>query len=271
MRALSQFVSIFGVPRVIQSDQGSNFSSHLFSQILKQLRVKHNQASAYHAQSQGILERFHQTLKAMLRAAREVVQESTEFSPNDLVFGHMVRGPLALLRDNWRETEPPQSLLDYVHGFRYRLYKAQEVARSKLADAQSNMKRLYDRKVENRVFLPGDQVLALLPIVTSPFQAKFSGPYSVVKKLSDQNYLIATPDRRSSTQLCHVNLLKPYHVRVQESCNQELKLDDVHPAGVSVSFSPVVAEQGGDDVSGPDDALLYGRECGWFARPFGGC
>ena len=90
---------------VIQSDQGSNFSSHLFSQILKQLRVKHNQASAFHAQSQGVLECFHQTLKAMLRAycvqmkgdweeglpwlllaAREVVQESTGLSPNDLVF-----------------------------------------------------------------------------------------------------------------------------------------------------------------------------------------
>ncbi|XP_050923269.1 uncharacterized protein LOC127139346, partial [Lates calcarifer] len=51
---------------VIQSDQGSNFSSHLFAQVLRQLRVKHNQASAYHAQSQGALERFHQTLKSLL-------------------------------------------------------------------------------------------------------------------------------------------------------------------------------------------------------------
>lgn len=75
------------------------------------------------------------------------------------------------------------------------------------------------------MFLPGDQVLALLPIVTSSFQATFSGPYSVVKKLADQNYLIATPDRRSSTQLCHVNLLKPYYVRIQESGNQEVKAE----------------------------------------------
>lgn len=81
----------------------------------------------------------------------------------------------------------------------------------------------------------------------------------MVKKLSDQNYLIATSDRRSSTQLCHANLLKPYYVRVQESSNQEVKLNDVHPACVSVSLSPVMAEQGGDDVSGPDDAVLYGR------------
>lgn len=212
VRALSQFVSIFGVPRVIQSDQGSNFSSHLFAQILKQLRIKHNQASAYHAQSQGALERFHQTLKSMLRAfcvqmngdweeglpwlllaAREVVQESTGFSPNDLVFGHTVRGPLALLQDGLKEAKPPQNLVEYVNGFRYRLYKAQEVARSKLTSAQGKMKKLYDRQVENRVFLPGDQVLALLPIVTSPFQAKFSGPHSIVRKVSDQNYVYIIP------------------------------------------------------------------------------
>ena len=40
VRALTQFISIFGIPKVIQSDQGSNFSSHLFAQVLKQLRVK---------------------------------------------------------------------------------------------------------------------------------------------------------------------------------------------------------------------------------------
>ncbi len=66
VRALSQFISIFGIPKVIQSDQGSNFSSHMFSQVLKQLRIHHIQSSAYHAQSQGALERFHQTVKSLL-------------------------------------------------------------------------------------------------------------------------------------------------------------------------------------------------------------
>ncbi len=44
--ALSQFMHIFGIPKVVQSDQESNFSFHMFSQGLKQLRI---QASAYHA------------------------------------------------------------------------------------------------------------------------------------------------------------------------------------------------------------------------------
>lgn len=47
----------------------------------------------------------------------------------------------------------------------------------------------------------------------SPLQAKFLGPYSVVKKVSEQDYVISTPNRKKSTQLCHVNLLKLYHSR----------------------------------------------------------
>ena len=72
------------------------------------------------------------------------------------------------------------------------------------------MKASCDKRAVLRDFLPGDKVLALLPLVSSPFQARFSGPYSVVEKLSDLNYLIATPGRRSKTRLCHTNLLKPY-------------------------------------------------------------
>lgn len=47
--------------------------------------------------------------------------ESTGFSPNDLVFGHKVRGPLAVLWDEWIADEPPPNLIDYVNGFRQAL------------------------------------------------------------------------------------------------------------------------------------------------------
>ncbi len=106
-RTLPQFVLIFGIHRVIQSDQGWNCSSHMFAQVFKQLQVKHSRPSAYHAQSQGALEHFHQMLKSLLPAfctemgkdweegllwlmlaAREVTQESTGFSPNNLLFVH---------------------------------------------------------------------------------------------------------------------------------------------------------------------------------------
>lgn len=49
---------------------------------------------------------------------REAVQESTGFSPNELVFGHTVRGPLAVLKSGCIDTEPPKNLIDFVNGFR---------------------------------------------------------------------------------------------------------------------------------------------------------
>lgn len=42
--------------------------------------------------------------------------------------------------------------------------------------AQEKMKKPFDRKTESRLFETGDQVLALLPVVGSPFEAKVSGP-----------------------------------------------------------------------------------------------
>ncbi len=68
IKALTSFMSVFGIPKTIQSDQGSNFMSRQFSKVMQQLKVKHNISSAYHPQSQGGLERFHQTLKSLLRS-----------------------------------------------------------------------------------------------------------------------------------------------------------------------------------------------------------
>lgn len=236
VKALSQFISVFGIPKIIQSDQGSNFTSRLFTQVLQQLHVKHNKSSVYHPQSQGALERFHQHLKSLLRAyctelkadweeglpwlllaAREVVQESTGFSPNDLVFAHIVRGPLAVVHDQWRSSEPPENMIDYVNGFRRRLYEAGVLAKEKLELSQKKMKKLYDLRAEKRLYSPGDQVLVLSPVVESPFQAKFFGPCSVMKQVSEENYLIEMPNKRKSSKICHVNLLKPYHTRYLSS------------------------------------------------------
>ena len=42
-------------------------------------------------------------------------------------------------------------------------------------------------------------------------QAKYSGPYKVVKEISDTNYLVKTPGRHKETQVCYINMLKAYH------------------------------------------------------------
>ena len=61
------FTGLEGLPKSIQSDQGSNFLSGVFQQVMYELGIKQYTSSAYHPQSQGALKRFHQTLKSMFR------------------------------------------------------------------------------------------------------------------------------------------------------------------------------------------------------------
>ena len=57
--------------------------------------------------------------------------------------------------------------------------------------------------------MSGDRVLALLPIPGKQLQARYYGPYTVDKKISDVNYIVNTPGRRKQKQ-CHINMLKQY-------------------------------------------------------------
>ena len=197
LKALIKFFTLFGLPKSIQSDQGTNFMAHAFQQVMNQLGIKQYKSSAYHPESQGALERFHQTLKTMIKmyciensrdwdegvhlllfAVRESVQESLGFSPFELVFGHAVRGPLLLLKEKWLDEDPEKiSVLKYVATFKDRLFRAGQMAKRNLQESQSKMKVWYDRKAKSRCFEPGDRVLVLFPVVGNPLQAKYSGPY----------------------------------------------------------------------------------------------
>ena len=81
----------------------------------------------------------------LLFAAREAVQETLGFSPFELVFGCTVRGPLKLLKEKWLNDETDTNLLDYVSKFKYRLNRVGEIARENLKEAQSKMKKWYDK------------------------------------------------------------------------------------------------------------------------------
>ena len=68
MRALVKFFTFVGLPKSVQSDQGSNFMSGVFQQVMHEIGIKQYTPSAYHAESQAALEKFHQTLKNMIRS-----------------------------------------------------------------------------------------------------------------------------------------------------------------------------------------------------------
>ena len=230
---LTHMFTTFGIPQEVQSDRGTNFTSDLFTQVLRELGIKQTLSSAYHPESQGALERWHQTLKTMLRkychenseswdtgldlllfAIRESPHESLGLSPFQLLFGRQVRGPLTLVKEKLLNPSPDAGasvpVTTYLKSLQDKLSKLRIFAKQNLSKAQSKMEFYHNKKAQIREFKDGDKVLAYIPISGSPLSAKFHGPYEVKKKVNKTNYIIKTPDRRKSTQLIHINLLKAY-------------------------------------------------------------
>lgn len=281
IQALSRFFTQVGLPLSVQSDQGTNFTSGLFKQVMATLGVRQYRSTAYHPESQGAVERFHQTLKTMCRsfvletgkdwdegihlllfAIRDSVQESLGFTPFQLVYGHEVRGPLKALKECFLDESAAMPLAAYVKRFRERMCIAQRVASENLQGAQVKMKAHYDQthKVQSREFHPGDQVLVFLPLHLSPFQSRFCGPYKVIKKINEVNYVISTPERRKKTRLVHINLIKPFHTRSDTENNapresQCLLVSSGHEESVDAVVDPVLRNS--EVLQNPGEKLAH--------------
>ena len=67
LEAMLQFIYRFGYPSTLLTDNGSNFTSKLMTAVCSRLEIKRITTSPYHPQSNGTLERWHGTLKTMLR------------------------------------------------------------------------------------------------------------------------------------------------------------------------------------------------------------
>ncbi|KAL1276640.1 hypothetical protein QQF64_036263 [Cirrhinus molitorella] len=192
----------------------------------------------------------------VLFAVRESVQESLGFSPAEMVFGHTVRGPLKVLKDKMLEsdTETKTTVIDYVSRFRQKLHSACNLARDFLKVVQSGMKTRHDRKAIVRSFQPGDKVLVFLPNPGSALTARFTGPYKIIRKLSDTDYIIDTPERRRKTRVCHINMLKAYYDREIDDATQEVTNNLV-----------LISEVVGCDMKADEDGLLLRntpQQCG---------
>ncbi|KAL4008478.1 hypothetical protein ACER0C_002330 [Sarotherodon galilaeus] len=187
-------------------------------------------------ESDGLVERFNQTLKNMLRkfvtetgsdwdqwlpyllfAYREVPQASTGFSPFELLYGRQVRGPLDLLTEQWKNPQPDgDNVIAYVLKMRERLEQMTILAQQNMKVAQNKQKTWYDKKARERTFQPGQQVLLLLPTTDSKLLARWQGPYKITKRLSKVNYELYMPDRRKKHQVFHINLLKEFTQQHQQ-------------------------------------------------------
>ena len=148
-------------------------------------------------------------LPFVLFAYREAPQESTWFSPFELLYGRDVRGPLDVVKEEW-ETSPKskENVISHIMLMRERLERMTTLVQGNLLKAQGDQKTWYDRTARERTLSPGEQVLVLLPTNTSKLLARWHGPYKVIRQVGRVNYLVAMPERRKKEGVFHANMLK---------------------------------------------------------------
>ena len=155
-----ELVSVFarvGMPDEILTDQGSNLMSSLLQEMYLMLNISRLRTSPYHPQTDGLTERFNGTLKSMIRkltannqkdwdehlphllfAYREVPQESTGFSPFELLYGRRVRGPLDVPKEAWVGYEgEKENTSIHVLELRRCLEEMSELVKENVAKAQN--------------------------------------------------------------------------------------------------------------------------------------
>ena len=55
---VDHWISRFGCPHILHSDQGRNFESKLFEQLMKLLEMDKTRTTTFHAQSNAVIERM---------------------------------------------------------------------------------------------------------------------------------------------------------------------------------------------------------------------
>ena len=219
------------IPEEILTDQGANFMSTMLNEVYHTLQITRIRTTPYHPQTDGLVERFNGTLKSMLRkftsqnqkdwdeylpyllfSYREAPQETTGFSPFELLYGHRVRGPLDVLRDSWtgeRSEEIPVAA--HVIRMRDQLQEMTDLVQEKAVEVQKKQKRCYDKGSKERELKVDDEVLVLLPEATNKLKLEWVGPYRISRKTSPVDYEVETPGRRKEKKIYHINLLKRWN------------------------------------------------------------
>ena len=229
--ALMSVCSRVGFPEEILSDQGPQFASDLMKEFCKLISVHQVHSSPYHPMANGQVERFNGVLKTMLRkvvhdhpenwdryipallfAYRELPNESTGFSPFELVYGRRPRGPMDILANIWSEThdnEGSKPLFQYVLDLKNTLSDTAQIAQENISKAAAKNKYYFDKKAVDRSFQVGDEVLVLLPTDSNKLLMSWKGPFRVVQSLAP-DYRIQMGKKQ---KIFHANMLQKYHRR----------------------------------------------------------
>ncbi|GFS51892.1 CCHC-type domain-containing protein [Trichonephila inaurata madagascariensis] len=116
--------------------------------------------------------------------------------------------------EHWIEPEEESDLVtEYMFKLINRLKRCQEVAINKMEEMQVKRKTWYDKNAVKREFKDGDFVPVLATTRANKLAVQWIGPGTILNKISETNYLVEIPGRRETSQIYHINMLKPYYNR----------------------------------------------------------
>ena len=228
---VNEIVSRHGAPRTLLSDRGPNFLASIVKEVSKIMNIRRTHTTAYHPQTDGLVERFNGTLAEglsmyvsthqkdwdrhlpmILFAYRVSPSATTGESPFYLLYGREPRLPIdtALLL-------PDDNLSSSVRELRARIVRnleeAEQIIKSNTELAQQRMKHHYDQGSAEAPYDIGAKVWVYTPKTRKGLSKKlthhYHGPYRIVSKLSPVHFKLRTLDNRPVSVPVHANRLKP--------------------------------------------------------------
>ena len=252
---LMDFVSRYGMPETILTDQGSQFESNVLDSLYERLGIRKIRTAPYMPRTDGAAERLNRSIIQMLRpvtddrraewdsvlsailfAYRSTPHSSTGFSPYELLFGRppVLPGHL-IIADILRARQP--SL--HIPALRQHLQDQWIEANRNLDAARQRQKDYYDRFTNERRFRLNDLVWLQAPPRTAKLLPRFLGPYIITRVLPNGvNYQIrlARNDNAVPT-IVNIEKLKPALQR--EEWMERVDITDVLPQPPRRSERPV--------------------------------
>ncbi|KAL5491524.1 hypothetical protein EMCRGX_G016826 [Ephydatia muelleri] len=232
-----------GLPAVITTDQGSEFKNQLNDEMMKILNIKHHLITAYHPQSNGLVERFNQSLQNMLRkciqekkekwddyldtctfAYNTSRHESTKFTPFEIMFGRKAILPLDLdagvHQGPCNEAEVTICSQETEIQQKESQHKALlEEVQKNIISAQKKQKEQYDKKHSKAVFYS-----AGTHVLKKDFRKKkrkggkldfpWVGPYLITRSLGKGFYELQSCGKGRVTTIPRVSHV---HIKVYKS------------------------------------------------------
>ena len=264
---IDKFVTNYGFPEKILTDQAQVFNGTLYEAMCKEAKIKKVRTTPYRPQTNGQCERFNRTLMTMLGALPQdekvnwqdwvstlvhayncTTTRVTGFSPYYLMFGREPRIPAD---ETFGVTFPKtrqNTMKNYVETLRKHLEWAYQIATEHINKDMECRKLYYDRKAHCMDIVAGDIVLVRQKMfgMTYKIEDHWEVPvYLVLEKHDDgMTYKVKRIDDDSakSCKNLHRNMLYPF-MSVREDAGEEEEKELVNPPPKSMSYNAIVLQE----------------------------